>query len=126
VKIAIATDRDTSKGIAAVLQKHGYDTPSKTVIALAEIVAEKCLTLEKCRVMLGELHKYETEIWWSRAAADTTDEVRKQMAKILVAQGLPEEAAAVRKRETVGDPMLTRQTGHETGGDPRPPPLPGK
>ena len=31
-KIAIAKDRDTSKGIAAVLQKHGHDDPSKTVI----------------------------------------------------------------------------------------------
>jgi hypothetical protein len=31
-KIAIAKDSDTSKGIAAVLQKHGYDDESKKVI----------------------------------------------------------------------------------------------
>jgi hypothetical protein len=32
LKIAIDKDRDTCKGIAAVLQKHGYDDESKKVI----------------------------------------------------------------------------------------------
>ena len=40
MKIAIAKDRHTSKGIAAVLQKHGYDVPSKTVIGKLWLICE--------------------------------------------------------------------------------------
>jgi hypothetical protein len=45
----------------------------------------------------------------SHAAAAKTSEVSKQMAKILDAHGFSEEAAVVRKRETVGDPRPSPQ-----------------
>jgi hypothetical protein len=47
------------------------------------------------------------------------------MAKILDAHGFTKEAAVVRKRENVGDPMPLPQPEHKAFGAPMPPPRPG-
>jgi hypothetical protein len=99
MKMAIAKDRDTSKGIAAVLHEHGrdYHAPSKAVTVLSEFVAEEWLSVGEGRNMIDAMmHGREWISMLSHAAAAKTSKVSKRMAKILDAHGFTEEAVAVR------------------------------
>jgi hypothetical protein len=122
---AAAKTSEVSKQMAKILDAHGFSEEAAVVRkretvgdprpspqpVLAEFVAEEYLSVEESRDTLDEREQLERE-WISicpHGAAAETGKVSKRKAKILDAHGFSEEAAVVRKRETVGDPRPSPQ-----------------